>query len=113
MVREINLGSLLELENQINEHERVLIQLKRSRNSLLNVSTLLPPEILGNIFCWNATPDGDFGGLSRGSYNFPLVCHHWFEVASALRNFGVSGVIRYEIGLVDTLAAEALRSIWC
>ena len=82
MVREINIDSIRALEKQIEEHERAIIRLKRARNSLLNVSTLLPPEILGNIFRWNVIPDGDFGGLSKGSYNFLLVCHHWFEVAS-------------------------------
>jgi hypothetical protein len=82
MDREINLDSIQALEKQIQEHEEIIIQLKRTRNSLLNVSTLLPPEVLGNIFRWNVTPDGDFDGLSKGSYNFLLVCHHWFEVAS-------------------------------
>jgi hypothetical protein len=24
-----------------------------------------------------------FAGLEKGSYNFLLVCHHWFEVASS------------------------------
>ena len=66
------------MEEQIREHERAIIQLKRSRNSLLNVSTL-PPEVLGNIFGWNVVRQGDFGGLEG---NFLLVCHHWFEVAS-------------------------------
>ena len=77
--------SILALEKQIEEHEghkSIIIQLKHTRNSLLNVSTLLPPEILGTIFCWNATPRRAFGGLPKGSYNFLLVCHHWFEVAS-------------------------------
>jgi len=85
MDREINLDSILALEKQIEEHEgheRVIIQLKRTRNSLLNMSTLLPPEILGRVFCWDVIRDGDFGGFSKGSYNFLLVCHHWFEVAS-------------------------------
>src|SRR5258708_3853962 len=82
MDREINLNRILALEDQIREHERAIIQLKRTRNSLLNVSTLLPPEILGAIFRWNVIPDGVFGGLPKGSYNFLLVCHHWFEVAS-------------------------------
>jgi len=82
MDREINLDPILALEDQIREHERAIIQLKRTRNSLLNISTLLPPEILGTIFCWNAIPEGDFGGLPKGSYNFLLVCHHWFKVAS-------------------------------
>ena len=82
MDREINLGSIRALDEQIEEHERAIIQHKRTQNSLLNVSTLLPPEILGNIFRWNVIPDGDFGGLSEDSYNFLLVCRHWFEVAS-------------------------------
>ena len=86
MDREINFASILAVEKQIEEHEgykKIAIQLKRAQNSLLNVSTLLPPEILGQIFCWNAiVPYEDFVGLSRGSYNFLLVCHHWFEVAS-------------------------------
>jgi hypothetical protein len=83
MDREINLDSIRALEKQIQEHERAIIRLKRARNSLLNVSTLLPPEILGSIFRWNVIPDGDFGGLPKASYNFLLVCHHWFQVASA------------------------------
>ena len=72
------------MEKQIGleEHEMAIIRLKRTRNSFLNVSTLLPPEILGNIFRWNDIPDGDFGGLPKDSHNFLLVCHHWFEVAS-------------------------------
>jgi hypothetical protein len=83
MGREINFDSIRALEEQIQEHERTLIRLKRARNSLLNVSTLLPPEILGSIFRWNVIPNGDFGGLPKGSYNFLLVCHHWFQVASS------------------------------
>ena len=87
MDREINLDSILALEKQIEEqcdegHEKTIIQLKRTRNSLLNVSTLLPPEILGSIFSWNVILDGAFGGLPCRSHNFLLVCHHWFEVAS-------------------------------
>ena len=81
MGREINIDSIEVLEEQVKQHERAIIKLKRSRNSLLNVSTL-PPEILGNIFRWNVTLKGDFGGLEEGSHNFVLVCHHWFEVAS-------------------------------
>jgi hypothetical protein len=83
MDREINLDSIRALEKQIQEHERAIIRLKRARNSLLNVSTLLPPEVLGSIFRWNVIPDGDFGGLPKASYNFLLVCHHWFQVASS------------------------------
>jgi hypothetical protein len=113
MDREINLDSIRALEKQIQEHERAIIQLKRARNSLLNVSTLLPPEVLGSIFRWNVIPDGDFGGLPKASYNFLLVCHHWFQVASGTPGFGVSGAIRFKIGRVGTLVVEPLRSIWC
>ena len=58
-----------------------MIELKRARNSLLNVSNF-PPEILGNIFRWNVSLNTNFGGLERGSRNFLFVCHRWFEVAS-------------------------------
>ena len=81
MDRETNIDSIRSLEEGIKEHERAIIKLKRTRNSLLNISKL-PPEVLGNIFCWNVIRKGDFDGLEKGSYNFLLVCHHWFEVAS-------------------------------
>ena len=80
MGQETNLDSTLALEKQ-SEEDGVRNPTKRTRNSLLNMSILLPPEILGAIFRWNTTPGGDFGGLSKGSYNFLLVCHHWSEVA--------------------------------
>ena len=60
MDQENNRNSIRALEKQIEEHEKALIQLKRTRNSLLNVSILLPPEILGKIFHYNVVPDGDF-----------------------------------------------------
>ena len=85
MSREINIHSIRDLEKRIKEGTGDLIQLKRTRNSLLNISTRVPPEILGDVFRWNATPDAgflDFGGLRKGSYNFLLVCYHWYEVAS-------------------------------
>ena len=81
MVREININSIRALEEQIKEHERAIVKLKRTRNSLLNVSKL-PPEVLGNIFQRNVNLKGNFDGLEEGSYNTMLVCHHWSEVAS-------------------------------
>ena len=81
MDREANIDSIRALEQEIMEHERAIAKLKRARNSLLNVSKL-PPEVLGNIFRYNVTLRGDFGGLEKGSHNFLLVCHHWSEVAS-------------------------------
>ncbi|KAF9785396.1 hypothetical protein BJ322DRAFT_827523 [Thelephora terrestris] len=78
---EVNIDYIRALEEQIREHETAIIKLKRARNSVLNVSKL-PPEILGEIFRWNATLKRDFGPLEKRSHNFLLVCHHWFEVAS-------------------------------
>jgi len=79
---EINIDTILALEKQIEEGLGDTIQLKRARNSLLNISTRVPPEVLGQVFSWNVIPVGDYSELEKGSYNFLLVCHHWFEVAS-------------------------------
>ena len=75
MSREINLDSILALDAEI-------IRLKRTRNSLLNIAHI-PPEILGHIFRFNAAGVGDphFPKIPKGSYNFLLVCRHWFQVA--------------------------------
>jgi hypothetical protein len=76
MGREVNLDSILALDAEI-------IRLKRTRNALLNI-TRIPPEILGHIFRFNITEvddHPDFAGIPKGSYNFLLVCHHWFQVA--------------------------------
>ena len=88
MGREINIDTIRALEKQIEEGEGDIIELKRARNSLLDISAHLPPEILGDIFAWclvrgEGRPDSRrFAGLRKGSYNFLLVRHHWFEVAS-------------------------------
>ena len=87
---EANIDSIRALEKEIGEGKGGVIKLKRARNSLLNISTRVPPEILGYIFGWNIVRETDyslgspsrFAGLQKGSYNFLLVCHHWFEVAS-------------------------------
>jgi len=79
---EANIDLIRALEKQIEEGVGDIIKLKRERNSLLNISTCVPPEILGHIFTWNLVRVGRFEGLQMGSYNFLLVCHHWFEVAS-------------------------------
>jgi len=89
MGREVNIDSIRALEKQIEEGEGDIIKLKRTRNSL-NISIRVPPEILGYIFIWSLgreedhslSTDSHFHGLRKGSYNFLLVCHHWFEVAS-------------------------------
>ena len=75
MGREINHDSILALDAQT-------IRLKRTRNSLLNIARI-PPEILGRIFRFNVAEVGNphFAEIPKGSYNFLLVCHHWFQVA--------------------------------
>jgi len=89
MGRETNIDAIRALEKQIEEDDGDIIKLKRARNSLLNISTSVPPEILGQIFVFSLVRQAchevrsrDFGGLQKGSYNFLLVCHHWFGVAS-------------------------------
>ena len=59
-----------------------IIQLKRTRNSLLKIARI-PPEIIGYIFCFNVAGarDPHFPRIPKGSYNFLFVCHHWFQVA--------------------------------
>ena len=88
MGRETNIDSIRVLEKQIEEGKGDTIKLKRDRNSLLSISTRVPPEILGYIFACGLVREAGhvyswfFEGLQKGSYNFILVCHHWFEVAS-------------------------------
>jgi len=89
MGREANIHLIETLEKRIEEGNGDVIKLKRARNSLLNVSTRVPPEILGEIFIWRlfrgagcSLRSQHFDGLQQGCYNFLLVCHHWFEVAS-------------------------------
>ena len=82
---EVNIDSIRDLERQIEEGKGDTIQLKRARNSLLNITIRVPPEILGFIFRWNVIPyEGRpyFGGMPKGTHNFLLVCYRWFEVAS-------------------------------
>ena len=97
MGQEINFESISALEKEIDEGKGDIIKLKRTRNSMLNISVLVPPEILGYIFnllvvssrSYSAhphiatpmNPRIGFGDLENGWYNFLLVCHHWFEVA--------------------------------
>ena len=89
MGQEVNIESIRVLEEQIAEGKGDVIKLKRARNSLLNISIRVPPEILGAIFSWTLVRpdpalnlDSHFDGFCEGFYNFLLVCHHWFEVAS-------------------------------
>ena len=81
---EANIDAIHALEKRIKEGDGDITKLKRDRNSLLNISTRVPPEILGYIFNWCLVrkPDWLFEGLRKGSYRFVLVCHHWFETAS-------------------------------
>ena len=87
---EINAHSIQILEKEIEKGIGDVIQLKRVRNSLLDISARVPPEILGSIFRWTAIPgEGypDVCELRNVSYRFLLVCHHWFKVASHTPEF--------------------------
>jgi len=88
MGHEANIDPIQALDKQIEEGKGDLIKLKRARNSLLNISTRVPPEILGEIFVWSVVRSApcsldplEFDHLREGPYDFILVCHHWFEVA--------------------------------
>lgn len=89
MDKETNLELIRALEKRIEEDKGDTIELKRARNSLLNISVRLPPEILGRIFTWCvawkqdcSVTQVDYTAPGKLSYNFLLVCHHWYEVAS-------------------------------
>jgi len=87
---EVNAELIRALEKRIEEGKGDIIKLKRARNSLLNIFVRVPPEILGHIFVWSLgrarnhtlCSDLHFDRPPKGPYNFLLVCHHWFEVAS-------------------------------
>ena len=89
MGQEKNFEGINALEKEIAKGGGDIIKLKRTRNSMLNISVLVPPEILGYIFnlvvvlsrCHSKHQGTDFAGSEKGSYNFLLVCHHWLEVA--------------------------------
>ena len=86
---ETNAELIRALERRIQDGNGDVIELKRARNSLLNISTRVPPEILADIFSWilfrpNPAPgvESHLHGLCKDSYNFLLVRNHWFQVAS-------------------------------
>ncbi|KAF9779273.1 hypothetical protein BJ322DRAFT_452260 [Thelephora terrestris] len=81
MGRETNEDQIRELEKKIEEGAGDITQLKRARNSVLNISTRVPPEILGCIFIWRARDRGHLDRLRKSSYQFLFVCHRWYEVA--------------------------------
>ena len=88
MSRETNIELIGLLERRIEEGKGDVIKLKRARNSLLKIACV-PPEILGEIFSWTLVRgdptsgrNSHFDGFPEGSFNFLLVCYHWFEVAS-------------------------------
>jgi len=84
------------IDRKIEDHRAAIIQLQRSRNSLVPIA-MLPPEILGRIFifyvlCNGTTPvkDTDFYypagvgpqvDVSRSWINVTYVSHHWRETA--------------------------------
>lgn len=81
--REVNAPAIQNLEAKI-QHAGDTIHLKRLRNSLLNVSIFLPPEILAHIFWWTVVSGlNPSGRISGGTFSFLLVCRYWFDVATS------------------------------
>ena len=96
--RETRIKSIKSLDKQIEEGKGDIIQLKRIRNSLLDISTL-PPEILIPILelsitweqCYRLFPATNFNKPIRGPGCILLVCHYWYEVASRSSEYGSLG----------------------
>ena len=82
--REINAHAIQNLDARIQNGGKDVTRLKRLRNSLLNVSVCLAPEILGHIFWWRVlsgvSPSGRIVG---NTFSFLLVCRYWFDVATS------------------------------
>jgi hypothetical protein len=63
------------------ENEELEMKLNRARAPPSNISTLLPPEILGNIFHWTMIFQREEETSLETPSNLLFVCHHWFQVA--------------------------------
>lgn len=76
---EKNIESIRVLERKIGEGGGDTTELKRIRNSLLNVSIFLPPEILGCIFAWTITrlQEYSFTHLSLHSCHYHVYSPMW------------------------------------
>jgi hypothetical protein len=74
MGHEINVDSIRDLEEQIEGDAGDIIQLKRTRNSSFNISTHVPPEILGSVFAGKPSQMEvpNFWRFSEGLLQFPL-----------------------------------------
>ena len=65
-------------------HGKNIVYLGGLRSPLFNGPVYLPPEVLGHIFwCRVVSGVNSSGSISRGTYNFLLVCRHWFDVATS------------------------------
>ena len=72
-------------------------QSEHTRNSPVDFSVRLPPEILMYIFYLLVAPDGNFLKLERCSYRFLLVCKRWCDVAGNCKElWGFWGSNLYE-----------------
>lgn len=81
---EVNARAIRNLDVEIQHHGKNIVHLKRLRNSLLNVSLYLAPEILGHVFWWKVLSGvNPSGRISGGTFNFLLVCRYWFDVATS------------------------------
>jgi hypothetical protein len=126
---EVNARAIRNLELEIQNHGKDTTHLKRLRNSLLNVSVYLPPEILGHIFWWKVVSGvNPSGRISGGTFNFILVCRYWFDVATStpslwafwgtslrecLEFYRYSGAVPLYLNLADIDSDREVRSASC
>ena len=121
---EANIHSIKALEKQIEEGSGDIIKLKRARNSLLNISTRVPPEILGCILVWtlvretgrllySASPHHTSTGYKR----VPTTSFSFATTGSmsllAHQSFGVSGEAHWRFGRNGITVPAPPPSTWC
>ena len=77
----LRVGSSRELE--VNIHAIRNLEAK-VQQPLLSLPACLVPEILGYIFWWSVVCGvNPIGRIARNTFNFLLVCRHWFDVATS------------------------------
>jgi hypothetical protein len=81
MGREVNEVDIRKLEKKIEEGMGNAGRLKRARNTLLNISIRVPPELLGYIFLCIVGDHNRLHSLHGACYRFLFVCHRWYHVA--------------------------------
>ena len=85
------MGSIRALEKQIEEGKGDIIKFKRARNSLLNISVRVTPEILGDVFACSGSFDL-LNHVSRGYRRDPTASLHFIPLVQG--RFSHPGTLR-------------------